>query len=142
MEVGMTLIVALLSGILFGVGLHLSGMTDPQKVLGFLDLAGAWQPTLAFVMGGALLVTLPAFALIRIRSKPLLETKFHFPISKELDRPLLLGAAYFGIGWGIAGYCPGPAIASLATGAPSIAAFCVAMIGGMWIADRFATKSG
>ena len=138
----MTLIVALLSGILFGVGLSLSGMMDPQKVLGFLDLAGAWQPTLAFVMGGALMVTLPAFALIRVRSKPLLETRFYLPISQELDRPLLLGAAYFGIGWGIAGYCPGPAIASLATGSPSFAAFCVAMIGGMWIADRFATKSG
>ena len=140
----MTLIVALLAGILFGAGLTLSGMTDPQKVLGFLDLAGAWQPTLAFVMGGALMVTLPTFALIRIRSKPLLTSKFYLPINKELDRPLLLGAAYFGIGWGIAGYCPGPAVASLATGSPSIAAFCAAMIGGMWIADRFdtATKAG
>ena len=138
----MTLIVALLVGILFGVGLSLSGMTDPQKVLGFLDLAGAWQPTLAFVMGGALMVTLPTFALIRFRSKPVLASKFDLPVNKDLDRPLLLGSAFFGIGWGIAGFCPGPAVASLATGSPSIAAFCAAMIGGMWIADRFATKSG
>ena len=127
----MTLIVALLAGILFGAGLTLSGMTDPQKVLGFLDLAGAWQPTLAFVMAGALMVTLPTFALIRIRSKPLLSSKFYWSINRELDRPLLLGAAFFGIGWEIADFCPGPAIASLATGSPSSVAFCAAMIGGM-----------
>ena len=91
-------------------------------------------------MGGALLVTLPAFALIRRRSAPLLESKFHLPTRTELDRPLTFGAVVFGIGWGIAGSCPGPAIASLATGLPSIATVCAAMIGGMWIADLLGRK--
>ncbi|GAC1619980.1 MAG: YeeE/YedE family protein [Nevskia sp.] len=135
-------LVALLAGAVFGFGLSLSGMTDPAKVLGFLDLAGAWQPTLAFVMGGGLLVTLPAFALIRRRrAAPVFEGMFHLPTRQDLDARLLLGATAFGIGWGIAGYCPGPAVASLASGSPVIVAFCVAMALGMALADRVAPKA-
>ena len=133
-----TALVALLAGTVFGFGLSLSGMTDPGKVLGFLDLAGAWQPTLAFVMGGGLLITLPAFALIRrYRGRPVFDTKFHLPTRQDLDARLLIGAAFFGIGWGIAGFCPGPAIASLASGSPILVAFCIAMALGMFAADRF-----
>lgn len=129
-------LVALVAGLLFGFGLSLSGMTDPLKVVGFLDLAGDWQPTLAFVMGGALLVTVPAFALIRRRGAPLFDRQFYLPTKQDLDGRLLAGAAIFGIGWGISGFCPGPAIASLASGEPIIVAFCVAMLAGMAIADR------
>lgn len=134
----MNALVALVAGLLFGFGLSLSGMTDPLKVLGFLDLAGAWQPTLAFVMGGALLVTVPAFALIRRRGAPMFEKQFFLPTRRDLDARLLAGAAIFGIGWGIAGFCPGPAIASLASASPLILVFCVAMVAGMALADRAA----
>ncbi len=136
----MNLAVALLVGVVFGVGLTLSGMTDPNKILGFLDIAGAWQPTLAFVMGGALMVTVPAFASIRRRNRPILETKFHLPTDGNVDLRLIGGAAVFGIGWGVAGFCPGPAITSLASGAGSIVVFCAAMIAGMWLSDRAAPR--
>ena len=105
--------VALLAGTVFGAGLALSQMTDPRKVLGFLDIAGAWDASLLFVMGGAVGVTLLAFRLVLRRRAPVCDSEFHLPTKTTIDRPLLLGSALFGIGWGLAGYCPGPAIASL-----------------------------
>jgi uncharacterized membrane protein YedE/YeeE len=141
MEPRLKALLALLAGTIFGFGLSLSGMTDPQKVIGFLDLSGRWQPTLGFVMGGALLITFPAFALIRRRRAPVLDAKFYLPTQKHIDRRLLIGAALFGIGWGVAGFCPGPAIASLASGSPIVIAFVAAMIGGMLLANLFQKKA-
>ena len=110
---------ALLSGALFGVGLALARMTDPRVILGFLDVAGAFDPSLAFVLGGAVGVGLVAVPLILRRGRPILDSDFKLPLSKTVDRPLVLGAAMFGIGWGLAGYCPGPALVGLAAGIPS-----------------------
>lgn len=108
------LIVALLSGIVFGLGLSLSQMINPNKVLGFLDISGNWDPSLALVMTGALAIAMPGFQWIRHQPKPQLDDQFHLTAKTQLDKPLLLGAAIFGIGWGMTGYCPGPAFASLA----------------------------
>lgn len=105
---------ALLAGLLFGLGLAVSGMTHPGKVLDFLDVAGHWDPSLMFVLGGAVGVTVLAFRLIMRRKTPLLADKFHLPQAQDIDRPLIAGAVLFGIGWGISGYCPGPAISLLA----------------------------
>lgn len=124
------------SGVLFGMGLVLGGMTDPAKVIGFLDLAGRWDPSLAFVMGGALCVTFPTFQLLRSTARPLYETRFFLPTRQDVDRSLLGGAVLFGVGWGIAGLCPGPAVANLAFGAPEVLAFVAAMVAGMWLCDR------
>ncbi|MGH8516291.1 MAG: DUF6691 family protein [Panacagrimonas sp.] len=132
-------IVALFAGVLFGMGLMLGGMTDPAKVIGFLDLAGRWDPSLAFVMGGALCVTLPAFQLLLRRGRPLLEQRFFMPTRTDLDARLIGGAVLFGVGWGIAGLCPGPAVANLAFGSPQVLAFVAAMIVGMWLRDRVAS---
>jgi uncharacterized membrane protein YedE/YeeE len=118
-------------GLLFGWGLLISGMTDPGKVLGFLDLAGAWDPSLAFVMGGAVLVGLLAFMLARRRTQSLLGGAMHLPSSNDIDTPLLLGALLFGAGWGLAGFCPGPAIVSMAAGEPQALLFVLAMVAGM-----------
>ena len=104
---------ALLCGVIFGAGLSLSRMIDPKKVQGFLDIAGNWDPSLAFVMIGALAVTIVTFRFILKRPAPLLEHDFHVPKRTIIDYQLLLGAAIFGIGWGLSGYCPGPAVASL-----------------------------
>ena len=134
----MRALVALCSGVLFGMGLVIGGMTDPAKVIGFLDLAGRWDPSLAFVMGGALCVTFPTFQLLGSKARPLFETRFFLPTRQDIDGPLLAGAALFGIGWGIAGLCPGPAVANLAFGSPQIVAFVVAMVTGMWLCDRVA----
>ncbi len=127
---------ALLCGLLFGVGLSLGGMTDPAKVVAFLDLAGRWDPSLAFVMGGALLLTTPAFRWLLRLKRPMFEERFVLPTKQDLDLNLLAGAALFGIGWGITGLCPGPAIVALATGVPQFFVFVVAMIVGMWLSDR------
>lgn len=129
-------LVALLSGLLFGIGLAVSGMTDPAKVIGFLDITGAWNPQLAWVMGGALLVTLPAFHWILRAGKPWRAPAFVLPTRQDLDRPLILGSLLFGIGWGLAGYCPGPAIASLALHPGSAGAFVLAMAAGMILHRR------
>lgn len=129
----------LLIGLIFGFGLSVSGMTDPARVQGFLDLAGHWDPTLAFVMGGGLLVNIPAYRLTRRRTRPLFEDRFYLPTAKDVDARLLIGAACFGIGWGIGGFCPGPALASLSSGLPIIIGFCVAMLVGMAAADRSKT---
>jgi len=133
-------LVALISGVLFGLGLGFSQMIDPEKVIGFLDLAGNWDPTLAFVMGGAVLVTLVSFRFILKRPAPVLNGKFHVPSRKDIDRPLLIGSALFGIGWGIGGYCPGPAVTSLVLGVLNPLLFVVAMVAGSlaykWFSDR------
>jgi uncharacterized protein len=107
---------ALLSGLLFGAGLVLSGMTVPANVVGFLDFTGAWNPALAFVMGGAIAVHMPLYWLIRKRKSPLFDTQFHVPSRRDIDWRLLAGAAVFGIGWGLGGFCPGPGLVSLASG--------------------------
>lgn len=120
-------------GLLFGWGLLISGMTDPGKVIGFLDLAGVWDPSLAFVMGGGVLVGLFAFAVAKKRTKSLLGSAMHLPTSRDIDRRLVLGSLTFGAGWGLAGFCPGPAIASLGAGESKAALFVVAMIAGMLV---------
>ena len=120
-----------LVGLLFGVGLMLSGMTDPGKVLGFLDLAGAWDPSLALVMGGAIAVGVVAFAIAKRRTVTFLGGALYWPESNAVDKRLVLGSLVFGLGWGLAGFCPGPAVVSLAAGQPKAAAFVVAMLAGM-----------
>ena len=122
-------------GLVFGVGLLVSGMTNPQKVLGFLDVAGSWDPTLAFVMGGALAVNGAAFAWTRRRAKPLLAEAFALPTATAIDRRLLGGALLFGVGWGLVGLCPGPALAGLLRGEPSIYVFALALVAGSWLAS-------
>ncbi len=124
---------ALACGLLFGVGLAVSGMTDTAKVLGFLDLFGRWDPDLLFVMGGAVCVTLVTFRWV-LRSTPLLAPDFSLPTSKDLDPRLLGGAALFGIGWGVFGYCPGPALSALAYLDIKTVVFVVSMLAGMALA--------
>ena len=136
----MHLLAAFACGLIFGFGLVLSGMTDPQKVQGFLDLAGDWDVSLAFVMGGAILVALPAFALWRRRAQPFFAPIFHWPQAVHIDRRLLTGAAMFGIGWGLSGLCPGPALVSVVQGGQGIVAFVLAMLLGSWLHDRFFQK--
>ena len=132
----MKVLVALLSGLLFGLGLDLAGMTQPAVVLGFLDIFGQWDPRLAFVMGGAVLTTAIGYRLVWRRPRPLLGDSFKLPTTRRFDVRLIGGAALFGIGWGIAGYCPGPALASLSGAAPSLLALVASMIAGWWLAAR------
>jgi len=127
----MKIFMAALSGLLFGLGLILSGMSDPAKVLGFLDLAGAWDPSLAFVMGGAVLVASLAFRFATRRTHAILGEPLRLPTARDIDLRLLAGAMAFGIGWGLAGYCPGPALASLAQGGAKPLVFVIAMLAGM-----------
>ena len=127
----MTVIVAAVVGLIFGLGLIVSGMANPQKVLGFLDLAGPWDPSLAFVMGGAVAVGLLGFALARKRERSLLGEPMQLPTRKDIDAPLLVGGALFGIGWGLAGYCPGPALVGITAGVGSAITFTLAMVAGM-----------
>jgi uncharacterized membrane protein YedE/YeeE len=133
------LIPALAAGTLFGAGLTLSGMTDPQRVRGFLDLFGIWDPTLAFVMGGAVLVMAIAWRLRKHMGHPLFAEKFVLPGRSDLDARLISGSALFGIGWGLAGLCPGPAIASVALAPFAVLPFVVAMLAGMAI-HRLSTR--
>jgi len=126
----LTLALALTAGTLFGLGLVVSGMSNPAKVIGFLDVAGSWDPTLLVVMAGALAVTIPGFRLLKSRPRPLFADAFQWPARKDLDARLLGGAALFGVGWGIAGFCPGPAFTALATGRPDVLLFVGAMVGG------------
>jgi uncharacterized membrane protein YedE/YeeE len=122
-----------LVGLLFGLGLILSGMTDPGKVLGFLDIAGIWDPSLALVMGGAIAVGFFAFAIAKKRTVNFLGGALHLPKSNEIDKPLVIGAMMFGAGWGLAGFCPGPAFVSLASGQIKAAMFVVFMLVGMQV---------
>lgn len=122
---------ALACGALFGAGLTIAGMTDPAKVIGFLDVFGRWDPTLLVVMASALAVALPVFQWVQRHPRPLLDVQFFLPDRTRIDRDLVIGALLFGTGWGIAGLCPGPAIAGLATGSPMLIGFVVAMLAGM-----------
>ena len=122
---------AFVAGLIFGIGLLLAGMANPAKVLGFLDLAGAWDPSLALVMGGAIAVALLPFAWARRQSRSLLGAPMQLPQKRELDRQLILGSLVFGIGWGIAGICPGPGVAILLTGHWQALLFVAAMLAGM-----------
>jgi uncharacterized membrane protein YedE/YeeE len=127
---------ALVAGVLFGLGLLISGMATPAKVTAFLDVTGAWDPSLAFVMAAAIAVHAPFVRLARRRSTPLFEPTFHWPSMRGVDPTLIAGAAIFGVGWGIAGYCPGPVLVSLGTGSVHVLVFFGAML-----AALFATRA-
>ncbi|MGF1756579.1 YeeE/YedE family protein [Photobacterium sagamiensis] len=130
--------VSLIAGLLFGLGMMISGMVDPNKVIGFLDVAGSWDHSLAFVMGGALLVFMPFyFLVIRKMDKPVCEADFHLSKNNQIDNKLITGAVLFGLGWGIAGICPGPAVTSLSGGNPTILLFMVSMLAGVWLACKW-----
>lgn len=120
-----------LIGLLFGAGLILSGMTDPSKVLGFLDLFGSWDPSLALVMGGAILVGIIAFTLARKRTRNFFGGALQLPTARHIDRRLVVGSLTFGAGWGLAGFCPGPALVSFSAGQPKAIVFVLAMLVGM-----------
>ena len=132
----MNKIFSLFSGIIFGLGLTVSSMTNPAKVIGFLDITGNWDPSLMFVMLGAIAFSAPFFYLLRNKTKPLFDLNFEIPTIKNIDKKLVLGASIFGVGWGMVGFCPGPAIASLAFLNPFSIIFVIAMIGGFYI-SRF-----
>ena len=123
-------------GLLFGLGLLISGMTDPSKVLGFLDLSGTWDPSLVFVMGGGVMVGVLGFAWAKKRSTSLSGQAFQWPDLVHIDRPLVLGSLMFGVGWGLAGFCPGPALVSMAAGHDKALVFVLAMVAGMSLQDR------
>lgn len=125
---------SLLAGVLFGVGLGLSQMVNPAKVLAFLDVAGDWDPSLAFVMLGAILVSFVAFRFVLKLPHPVFEGTFALPTLKNLTARLVVGSAIFGMGWGLVGFCPGPAIASLAHGLPETLVFLAALLAGAWVA--------
>ena len=127
------------AGLLFGFGLVISGMADPAKVLSFLDVAGTWDPSLAFVMAGASVTAFAGYRLVWRRERPILMDRFDLPSARRIDASLLGGAALFGMGWGIGGFCPGPAWSALALGAPGTLAFVPAMLAGLWIA-RYARR--
>ena len=128
-------------GLLFGLALIVSGMGNPGKVLGFLDLAGNWDPSLAFVMGGAILVGVVAFQVARKRTQTFLGGALKLPTSKDIDKRLVVGSLTFGVGWGLAGYCPGPALVSLGSGQPKALIFVIAMLAGMGIYEILNRKS-
>jgi len=128
------------AGLLFGLGLMLSGMTDPGKVIGFLDLAGSWDPSLALVMGGAILIGLVAFSIAKKRTTTFFGGMLRLPTNQQMDKPLVIGSLLFGAGWGLAGFCPGPAMVSMADGQPKALWFVAAMLIGMVgfeLMDRF-----
>ena len=129
----MELLSAFVLGLIFALGLGVGGMTQPTKVIGFLDVAGKWDATLAFVMGGAVAVTLLMFPLILKRQHPVLAERFFLPLKRQIDLPLVLGAALFGIGWGLSGYCPGPAIVSLVTASRPVLVFVAFMTCGLYL---------
>ncbi|SFD56862.1 DUF6691 family protein [Roseivivax sediminis] len=129
-------ILGLLSGLVFGLGLVVSGMADPAKVLNFLDLFGTWDPSLAFVMAGATVTAHVGYRLVWRRAAPLRMPEFDLPSARAIDAPLLTGAALFGLGWGIGGFCPGPALTALPLAAPGTLVFVPAMLAGLWMGGR------
>jgi uncharacterized membrane protein YedE/YeeE len=137
----MRLLTALLIGVIFGLGIAVSGMINPAKVLNFFDLAGTWDPSLAFVMAGALAVAIPGYRLVLGRPAPAYEPRFQLPDTRVIDRRLVLGSATFGIGWGIAGFCPGGALPAIGTGDPTVLLFLAALIVGMFIARALQTRT-
>lgn len=132
-----TIVVALVSGIVFGLGLCVSEMINPTRVIGFLDVFGRWDATLLLVMAAAVTVAGIGFPLVARRAKPIFADKFVVPEKTDIDLRLITGGVLFGVGWGLAGLCPGPAIAALASMSPPILMFVAAMIGGQWLASRF-----
>ncbi|ALT79699.1 DUF6691 family protein [Paucibacter sp. KCTC 42545] len=137
----MRFVLALLSGLLFGLGLLLSGMTDPAKVKGFLDLFGAWDPSLALVMGGAIAIGLLAFALAKRRERAWSGDRIEMPQDRRIDWRLIGGGVLFGVGWGVAGFCPGPALVALSSGLPEAWIFVPAMLLGMGLVDFFSARN-
>ncbi len=137
----MSSISALLAGLLFGSGLIVSGMINPAKVLGFLDIAGAWDPSLAFVMAGAIAVTAAVFPVVQKMSRSLANEPMRIPTDTRLDRRLLSGSAIFGIGWGLAGFCPGPALAGAGAGEPKALIFVTAMLAGMVLFQQWERRT-
>ncbi|MER8387857.1 YeeE/YedE family protein [Mesorhizobium sp. M0166] len=131
------IIVSVGAGLVFGFGLSLSGMLDPIRVQGFLDVFGAWDSSLAFVLGGAVAVAFVGLRVGRRMPRPILDTTFHFPVSTSIDARLIAGSALFGLGWGLGGLCPGPAVASLSLGLWQTWLFALAMLAGMIFHDRF-----
>jgi len=131
----MPMIASLVCGLIFGAGLLISGMVQPTKVLGFLDIFGAWDPSLIVVMVAALAVSVPGFMLVNGRSRPLLAARSLWPTKRDIDLPLIVGATLFGVGWGLVGLCPGPALESLATLSLPVIVFVIAMAGGMALHD-------
>lgn len=136
----MTIIVALFSGIIFGIGLALGGMLDPSKVAGFLDIFGTWDPSLAFVMGGGVIVNAIGYFFINKRSKPVLAVGFQVPKSDAIDKPLVIGAIIFGIGWGLSGLCPGPAVASILLNPADGIGFIAFLIAGLTLGRTIARR--
>jgi hypothetical protein len=135
------LVAAFVAGTLFAVGLGVGGMTQPARVLAFLDVAGGWDPSLAFVMAGAVGVYAIVFRLVRHRARPMLSPAFSIPARRDVDVRLLVGAALFGIGWGLAGYCPGPGIVSLVTARADVVVFVSAMLAGMGLTEAMTAPS-
>ena len=133
----MRLIVSYISGLIFGIGISISGMANPAKVLNFFDIAGTWDPSLIFVMGGALVVTFIGYRFVLRRPSPTFEETFKLPTRSDLDLPLIGGSALFGIGWGIAGFCPGGALPAIGTGRSEVLIFIVALIAGVFAAKTF-----
>ena len=127
-------------GLVFGFGLSLSGMLDPARIQGFLDIFGHWDPTLAFVLAGAVAIAFIGVRLARRLTRPAFEGAFHLPTETKIDRPLILGSVLFGIGWGLGGFCPGPGVASLALGLWQTWLFVAAMVAGMIVHDRFVRR--
>jgi len=128
--------VALSSGAVFGFGLSLSGMLNPARVQGFLDVFGVWDPSLAFVLGGAVAVAMIGVALMRRMARPMLDKSFHLPSATKVDSRLVIGSAIFGVGWGMAGFCPGPALSALSLGLMPVVVFVISMVVGMLVHDR------
>jgi len=137
----MVALTSFLCGLVFGVGLLISGMTQPAKVLGFLDVFGRWDPTLAFVMAGAVAASSVGYALARRSKRPMIAAQHLWPTRTDIDRPLVLGSALFGIGWGLVGLCPGPAVVNLATLSPLVIVFVFAMIAGMSAQDIWRSRA-
>ena len=136
----MKIALALVTGVIFALGLLISGMATPAKITAFLDVTGAWDPSLAFVMAAAIAVHAPFVVLARRRSAPLFDAKFHWPPMRGIDPKVLAGAAIFGVGWGLAGYCPGPALVSLGSGSVQVLVFVGAMVAGLFATRALVAK--
>lgn len=136
----MRMISAFTVGLIFGLGIAISGMINPAKVLNFFDVAGHWDPSLIFVMGGALITTFIGYRVVLRRPAPLIEARFQLPTNSTIDARLIGGSAVFGLGWGIAGFCPGAALPALATGKVEVLAFVGALLAGIWVARRILAR--
>lgn len=135
----MRFIITYAIGLIFGIGIMISGMANPAKVINFFDIAGTWDPSLIFVMGGALIVAFIGYRIVFRRATPMMDSKFHLPTKTDLDMRLIGGSAIFGVGWGIAGFCPGGALPAIGTGRTEVLIFVVALVAGIAIAKRLQT---